>query len=247
MDEVRNIVATFVKKDPAEIGDNTLINKRVVSGSILVHRMYAAINNAGYAIKDYNDINTYGELLARLNGTPATSQAVSSAPRYSPAPTIEKATGIDIEDISNFPLVADFREDDFYVSNFTSQEIAYCILKGKPMESFAGLFCAKEALCKTNEHIRQIPFNEIEIKHDDNGKPVYSGYTISIAHTSQFAIAVAIANEGGKPQPAVNSELNNLAEKQDLKIAALRRMVFFSLLIAILAVILCVVLLNKSV
>jgi len=248
MDELKKIIATFVKKDPSEIDNNTLINKRVISGSILVHRMYAAINNAGYPIKEYNDLNTYGELLARLNGTSVTStqQTAATTQNYTPGiQTTAKATGIDIENISGFPVVADFREDDFYKLNFSMQEISYCILKGKPLESFAGLFSAKEALCKTSEQIRNTPFNLIEINHDDKGKPVYPGYSISISHTDQFAIAVAVANEADKPSFPNETEMKNLVENYTRKITSLKRSVFFSLFIAVVALIISIILLTR--
>ena len=249
MDELKKIIATFVKKDPSEIDDHTLINKRVIAGSILVHRMYAAINNAGYSVKDYNDINTYGALLARLNGTSVSPSYI--APNltqiYSPAiQTVPKGIGIDIENISGFPNATDFREDSFYKLNFSMQEISYCILNGKPLESFAGMFSAKEALCKANEQIRNIPFNLIEIKHDDNGKPTYPGYSISISHTDQFAIAIAIASEPEKPTSPVNAEIMRLSEKYDRKIATLKRMVFFSVFIAMIAVAISIILLSKA-
>jgi phosphopantetheine--protein transferase-like protein len=157
----------------------------------------------------------------------------------------EKAAGIDIEDISNFPVVIDFREDDFYVSNFSMQEISYCILKGKPLGSFAGLFSTKEALCKTSERIRQMPFNKIEITHDDNGKPVYPGYSISISHTDQFAVAIAIANEADGQHIPANSEVVNSPGRYERKIARLNKMVLLALSIAVASAIVSILLLNR--
>jgi phosphopantetheine--protein transferase-like protein len=249
MDELKNIVATFVKKDPAEIEADTLINKRVISGSILLHRMYAAINNAGYPIKDYNDINTYGELLSRLNGSSNLSNHIAPAKSQnytSNIQTTSKAVGIDIESISNFPIATDFREDNFYKLNFSMTEISYCILKQNPQESFAGLFSAKEALCKANEQIRKTPFNLIEIKHDENGKPTYPGFSISISHNDQFSVAIAIANEELKSPAKETEQANRLSEKQEAQITSLKRMVVFSVLVAIAAAVISIILLWRG-
>jgi phosphopantetheine--protein transferase-like protein len=248
MDELKNIIATFVKKDPAEIDADTLINKRAISGSILVHRMYAAINNTGYPIKEYNDINTYGELLNRLNGSSDVAGQPTLIPSQNYNSNIQStaiAAGIDIESVSNFPFVTDFREDNFYKLNFSMTEISYCILKQNPSESFAGLFAAKEALCKANEQIRKTPFNLIEIQHDDNGKPVYPGYSISISHNDQFSVAIAIANEQQNLAAKENEETKKLLEKHEAQIASLKKMVFIATLFAVIAVVIAIILLLR--
>ncbi len=106
--------------------------------------------------------------------------------------------GIDIESISNFPVVNDYREDPFYKTNFTQNEISYCILKPSPIQSFAGLFCIKEAICKTDENFRRIPANQIEIMHTAEGKPEFRGYALSVSHTKDIATAVAVKGKSIK-------------------------------------------------
>ncbi len=102
--------------------------------------------------------------------------------------------GIDIEMISIFPNVKDFKTEAFYIDNFTPNEIAYCISQNNPIQSFAGLFCAKEAIFKAGFNKENISYSDIEIEHDEKGKPIFEGFNISIAHTSETAVAVAINN-----------------------------------------------------
>lgn len=209
-DKVKKIIAVFIQKDPSEISSSTLINSSVIPGSILIHRMYRELSLAGFKVEKYIDINTYGDLLSRLNGSPV-AEAVSSSPEVGTGSVADSLSGsnleigIDIENVTNMPAVSDYREDPFYKTNFTISEISYCILKPNPIESFAGIFCLKEAICKTNESLRKVPFNQIEITHTSEGKPVYPGYALSVSHTKEFATGVAV----------LSSLANNSNQKKD--------------------------------
>jgi len=204
-DKIKKIIAVFLQKEPSEINSDTLINSTAIPGSILIHMVYRELELAGFPVKKYMDINTYGDLINRIKGTAVEpiSQPVQksipvnvSIPVNINVPTTgsnsDLEIGIDIESISNLPAVNDYREDPFYKTNFTTNEITYCILKPSPIESFAGLFCLKEALCKTNENFRKIPFNQIEITHTTEGKPSFRGYALSVSHTKDVATGVAI-------------------------------------------------------
>ncbi len=186
MEIIKTIIAAFIKKQPEEIGNDTVIDRTAVKGSILIHRMYAEIARSGITIEKYADIRTYGDLINKIN--PGQVQVIDSVSNSS---EMINRIGIDLEKIDNFPGVADFREDPFYNANFSQYEIAYCSLKKHPLQSFAGLFCAKEAICKTNDKFRSIPFHQIEILHSPEGLPVFPGYALSIAHTDDAAISVA--------------------------------------------------------
>ena len=61
-----------------------------------------------------------------------------------------------------------------------------------PYASFAGLFAAKEAIVKANNANRNKPFNTITISHDAQGKPRFPGFHISLSHTENTAVAVAL-------------------------------------------------------
>ena len=100
--------------------------------------------------------------------------------------------GIDIEDIMNMPVATDYREERFYTDNFTSKEISYCILQADPRASFAGKFSLKEAIIKADNSYKSVPFKEIEILNDSQGKPIFDGFALSISHTRNQSVAVAI-------------------------------------------------------
>lgn len=195
MTEIKNIIASFINKNPDEITNNTVIDKTVVKGSILIHRMYAALANKGYKVSNYNKIRNYGELLNTLNTNYSKQEIANHIPdeKQSNSHSI-KGIGIDIEKYSNLPNVDDFRIDEFYIQNFTPSEISYCILKENPLASFTGLFCIKEAIYKANNQtFNNKNFHHIEINHEANGAPVFPGFIISVSHADDTAVAVAIA------------------------------------------------------
>jgi phosphopantetheinyl transferase (holo-ACP synthase) len=96
--------------------------------------------------------------------------------------------GIDIQDISELPDSIDFWEDEFYISKFKKEEIAYCIAKDNPKQSFAGLYSCKEALIKCNHNLK---WQDIYITHDEIGKPQFENYIISISHSGFYTLSVA--------------------------------------------------------
>jgi phosphopantetheine--protein transferase-like protein len=100
----------------------------------------------------------------------------------------DKAVGIDIQLIDELPDCLDYWEEEFYTSNFYKSEFAYCLKKANPKQSFAGLYAAKEAIYKTGSPLTP---DQIEIDfHQD--KPIFFGYEISISHSGNYAVAVAI-------------------------------------------------------
>jgi holo-[acyl-carrier protein] synthase len=162
--------------------------------------MYATLSKAGYPVKNYAEIKSYGDLLKKLNGSVITAPAKEK--KYvkeeikdeKKAASLPAAIGVDMEHIENLPKAIDFREDEFYKLNFTNKEISYALLKPRPYETLAGLFCAKEAICKADNEIKELSFNEIEIEHSSNGAPHFKNFSLSISHSNGFAIAVAYKN-----------------------------------------------------
>jgi len=210
MEDIKKIIAVFIKKTPDEITNATLINGSAIQGSILVHRMYAAINSAGYTVNNYSNINTYGDLVLLLTGETAEDKnhVLKIISNENPiSKNVSTAIGVDMECVDNLPIAVDIREDRFYKDNFTAEEISYSLLKIKPYETLTGIFCAKEALCKVNNSLIGKPFNQIGIKYDEEGKPFYHDYLISISHANNFAIAVAL----------IANNLNILEAKADTK------------------------------
>lgn len=195
--EIKNVISTFIKKPANEISEKTVIDKTVVQGSILIHRMYAEIAELGYNVENYTDIKTFGQLVEKIN---LKQNIEYNSLNYSESinneiDDSELSVGIDIEKIANFKEVADYREDEFYKQNFTDSEIAHCVLLPSPIQSFAGVFAVKEALVKANNLLKNKPFNSFEIYYDNFGKPFFHGYIISISHVDEFAIAIAFRDK----------------------------------------------------
>ena len=106
------------------------------------------------------------------------------------APT--QSIGIDIQAVKDIPDVPDVREDGFYQATFSNREIGYCLLTRDPRASFAGRFAAKEAIIKADPARAALPLNKIEISVDENGAPLTEGCSVSISHSGEFAVAVAL-------------------------------------------------------
>lgn len=89
---------------------------------------------------------------------------------------------------------------------FTPKEQAYCDGKPRPHESYAGLFCAKEAAVKAvkSGFCKGVMPIDIEVDHDESGAPilvfhggavsVFDKYNaeVSISHDCDCAIAVVM-------------------------------------------------------
>lgn len=78
---------------------------------------------------------------------------------------------------------------------FTTAEIEYAMSKGKPEQTFAGIFCAKESIVKAyGTGFAGRKFHDIEILHDNLGKPYCcdKNISISISHCKEYATATAL-------------------------------------------------------
>ena len=216
-EKIKEIIAGFLKLPAAQIGASTLVDRSAVSSSILLHRMYAKLAAEGIVIKDYQDVKTFGDLVRRSDGTgeiraTAVSAEASFDNKLTSAvaglPESINGIGVDIEEIAAMPVTSDFREDAFYTMNFTSSEIAYCILQRDPYASFAGLFAVKEAIVKADNTYKKAAFNTIHIRHLPGGQPFHPSFHLSISHTNTTAVAIALpVTENSKGTTMVNSGL----------------------------------------
>ena len=119
-----------------------------------------------------------------------------------------KGVGIDMIEVER---VADKigKELGFRELVFSENEIIYCEKKTNKFEHYAARFAAKEAFLKAlgTGWVSGTAFNEIEITHDENGKPEMNltGLTlttitslginkisVSLTHISKMASAVVI-------------------------------------------------------
>lgn len=113
--------------------------------------------------------------------------------------------GTDIEEIARIGDLLK-KGDVFLKRCFTENEISYIENKGKAEESAAGMFCAKEAFSKAlGTGFSNFGFRDIEILHDDKGKPYIhpvgrlaymssSDFELSISHSGNYATATVISS-----------------------------------------------------
>ena len=198
VDKIKEIVSAFLKVSPSEINNDTPVNRRAVGSSVMLHRMYAALKSEGFDIKDRRSVKSFSDLIGKAGEqVPAEERKAdaSKKPHAAPEPSSTSPgpdlLGIDIEECANMPDTKDYREDEFYKENFSGREITYCMEQPNPCLSFAGHFAAKEAVVKADNRLRDIPFKDIEITNDSNGKPSFRDFSLSISHTESYAAAIA--------------------------------------------------------
>jgi holo-[acyl-carrier protein] synthase len=117
-------------------------------------------------------------------------------------------TGIDIIEVERIRNVME-RDGGFKNKIFTEAEIQYCESKRNKYQHYAARFAAKEAFMKAvgTGWRFGIRFAEIEIYHDDLGKPFIRGYAkaeklltnekiskihVSLSHLKEMATAIVI-------------------------------------------------------
>lgn len=200
-EKIKEIVATYIRVPAGQISESTPIGRTALQSSILLHRMYARLGEEGVVVSDYAGIKVFGDLMRR-QGAPSGSPVSYAVDSYATDPAAAPGVGIDIEEVAALPRVADLRKESFYTQNFTSGEIAYCILQADPYVSLAGLWAAKEAIVKADGQYRNRPFHTIEIGHTAEGRPGFPGFGLSISHAGGMAVAVAV-RAGASASPAL--------------------------------------------
>lgn len=116
-------------------------------------------------------------------------------------------------DIVYIPRIAKAIQSEAFKNRvFKPQECVYADGRDEPINSYAGMFCAKEAVSKALKRGlgRGIMPTDIEIGHEASGAPIViphgdlkqylSGYTcdLSISHDGDYAIAIAELIENGE-------------------------------------------------
>ncbi|MBV4357858.1 holo-ACP synthase [Pinibacter aurantiacus] len=217
MDNLKQIISTYIKVPAEAIDSSTIIDRSSVASSITLHRMYAKLADEGFAVDDYSSIKTFGDLTGKSNHNGADLSTVAARQMTEGLISKNLSVGIDIENVDALPVAEDFREDSFYKQNFSEEEISYCILQPAPYASFAGLFAAKEALVKANPAYKTKLFNSLAITHDQAGKPCHDGFELSISHTGSNAIAIAV-----RPPAQIETINQPQAPKQEERIVAVK-------------------------
>jgi NAD(P)H-hydrate epimerase len=119
-------------------------------------------------------------------------------------------TGIDIVNVSRIRKILLEKRNKFYDKIFTEKEVEYITNNGHKATSVAGFFAAKESVSKVlGTGIGFVGWKDIEILHDDNGKPYVDmaengrkvmkelnldSIDISISHEEDYAVAIAIGH-----------------------------------------------------
>jgi phosphopantetheinyl transferase (holo-ACP synthase) len=176
------------------ITDHNYIITKSHFNSILRDRFLIELNKMGI---NWDGNDTTIEKLLNISNTSSlsiTNKIITQSDK-----TIENknSVGIDLQFIDELPDTSDYWEDQFYKIKFTNREIGYCVKKQNPKESFAGLYSIKESLLKCNNYLK---WEDIEIVYDDNGKPIYNGYLISISHSDNYVVSVAFFLMNSTPQ-----------------------------------------------
>ncbi len=113
------------------------------------------------------------------------------------------SVGTDITDVARIRKM--IRSKNFLKRVYTEEEIRYCSGKKLAGQHFAVRFAAKEAVWKALSPLTQklgISLREIGVRRAENGRPSValsprlkkfeSRFSLSLSHTKEFAIAVAV-------------------------------------------------------
>jgi holo-[acyl-carrier protein] synthase len=111
--------------------------------------------------------------------------------------------GIDIVEIRRIARLV--RNRRFCERVFSPKEISYCSSKKNPGQHYAVRFAAKEAVWKALGK-KGITHKDISIRNSPEGKPelilparlknLEKRISVSLSHTGEYAVAVAVFNKG---------------------------------------------------
>ncbi len=196
-ESVAAVVARFFNVPESALVDSFELPRERLHGSIARRILYTALKR--HAETDLPGVwtaTTYGEL---LNGTAAVTNSAPAAKAVAvPRGESGLAVGIDIETAAHLPWSGDPWKESFYAENFTEAEVAYATRQTDPRLTLCGLWAAKEAVIKCGAEYAALRPVQIEVAHDDAGRPralidgAPSGLEISISHADGTAVAVAV-------------------------------------------------------
>jgi len=111
--------------------------------------------------------------------------------------------GVDIEEIAALPVwPPSGAEGAFYHDHFTAAELAAAGRHAQPRTHLCGLWCAKEAVKKSDADLLNLAFHDIEIHADESGRPMVRlepvalrgrfVFALSLSHSAAYAVASVI-------------------------------------------------------
>ena len=158
------------------------------------------LGEAGTAADRNGSVNGNG------NGSAMPPGTREAAPAHGPMRHAESGgrLGIDMQRVDELipaDALADPKSSAELTAMFTLREISYAQSRPSPAETLCGLFCAKEALRKCDPALLRLPLTALEILPDEEGRPHFPGYSLSISHSGGFAIAVALGGAAAQGLP----------------------------------------------
>lgn len=233
---LRETVADFFQVDPEKLTPEFPLNGPRFQGSLAKYTLEAAICRrvgvskwpAVYDARTFRELrgeksNDQSNWQSSSNGEEPDSVANDHSQQLPVRYAVAAGVGVDMESVDNLPVADDYWKHDFYQSTFTKAEIAYCLLQENPRVHFAGKWCAKEAIKKHNLSLLKEPMGNIEITHSNNGVPVahYVGNSgreilpcqLSISHTNDTAVAIAVADNASQPDIASQVDIANIVQQ----------------------------------
>ena len=230
IEKLKQLIANTLKINASDIDDSFSLKTGKFKTSFGAAILDNIVKKVSGRRVDCKKVNTFGELTALLGNensetvapetvavneatTPETYRTASEPPTSEPAskeistPPIGNMAGsrivcgIDIQEIETFPDVTDYWTESFYTDNFTSDEIAYCVTAASPRHSFAGRWCAKEALQKCVTKYTETPFRDIQIGKKASGQlkievkingqwQELGALSCSISHADKYAVGM---------------------------------------------------------
>lgn len=184
----------FSKLLNSRVDENTVIN--LTSGQSVRAHAWLKANNF-----NTDDVNIRSSFtILQMMGMPQ-SPLRPQLPQVEISSNLEPSTGmrvpigVDIQSIRElfpFGMPDDPKSDPELLSMFTIKELSYSQSKPNPLQTLAGIFAAKEAILKCCN--KEIGLANLEILPDLWGRPSIKGYSISISHSVDYAIAIAMSN-----------------------------------------------------
>lgn len=198
----------FSKLLNATINEDTLI--RLSSGQSSRAHAWLKANNFSFDEQSFRNGFSVNQLLGFAgNGPLASSNLPPEQVGYSVE--LEKVSietpasvGIDIQSIAElFPagLSDDPKADPELLGIYTIKELSYAQSRPDPVQTLTGLFAAKEAILKCAK--KEINLIDIEILPDRTGRPVVDGFIVSISHSVDNAVAIAMPATFRKKQDEI--------------------------------------------
>jgi phosphopantetheine--protein transferase-like protein len=222
-DNIRSVVARFFNGAKSEVAETFVFSAERLQGSVARATLRAALKRvAGVDLPASLIANTYGQLLnqatppekTELAGSANSGLATNETASEPAGDSLRDTTviGIDIEHSDSLPWSGEPGSDAFYVENFTTSEIAHCLRQPNPRLFFCGLWSAKEAAIKCGQEFASLRPKDIEIIHDEKGRPAVRITTascqvpagdclVSISHSGKTCVAVCVKAPQSKPVP----------------------------------------------